>query len=63
MPDFDEIAAEAVRTLPGEWEPAFVGTDRVNCFLTLPINFIQNPNTNYEYLDMTFSASTYMIYW
>jgi len=63
MPGFDEIAAEAVRTLPGEWEPATVGNEQVNCFLTIPINFIQAPNTNYEYLDITFSAFTWMIYW
>jgi len=62
-PDFDEIALEAVRTLPGEWQPAQVGSKSVNCFLTIPLNFIQSQNTNFEYLDMTFSASTYMLYW
>jgi hypothetical protein len=63
MPEFDELVADAVRTIPGEWKPAILDDKQVNCFLTIPISLRQEVPIGFENLELSFSNYTWMLYW
>jgi len=63
MPEFDEIVEDAVRSIPGEWKPAVLDKNEVNCFLTIPINFRREAAMGFENLELTFSNNIWMMYW
>ncbi len=59
----DEIVADAVESIPGKWEPAILNNEKVNCFLTIPVNFRQQASARFDYLEFTYSNWTWMMYW
>lgn len=59
----DEIVADAVESIPGKWEPAKLNNEKVNCFLTIPVNFRQQASASFDYLEFTYSNWTWMMYW
>jgi len=63
MTEFDEVVAEAVRSVPGEWQPAVLDGEQVNCFLTLPVNLRQETPIGFENLELNFSNNTWMLFW
>ncbi|MBL7111004.1 MAG: energy transducer TonB [Bacteroidales bacterium] len=63
MPGFDEMVAEAVRSIPGKWEPAILNNEKVNCFLTIPINFRREAFIGFDNLELSFSNNIWMLYW
>jgi len=63
VPEFDDIVADAFKTIPGDWEPARLGNETVKCYLTMPINFRHQEGVRFEHLEFTYANHTWMMYW
>jgi len=63
MPEFDEIVEDAVRSIPGEWKPAVLDKNEVNCFLTIPVNFMRKAPMGFENMELSFSNNIWMLHW
>ena len=37
--DMDNVVLGAIKTMPGNWEPAVLDGEKVRCFITFPVNF------------------------